>query len=97
MAFFNTLYACLKLADVEHDFYMLSEKKSRRVKGAISLFKRNDDQVKDYDKTEVLNILKDTRYHSPEDSETDKEQPDGKRKIIVYNLSWRSDELINFL
>ncbi|POG78938.1 hypothetical protein GLOIN_2v1766266 [Rhizophagus irregularis DAOM 181602=DAOM 197198] len=42
--------------------------------------------------TEVLNILKDTRYHSPEDSETDKEQPDGKRKIIVYNLSWRSDE-----
>ncbi|CAB4442061.1 unnamed protein product [Rhizophagus irregularis] len=30
-------------------------------------------------------------------SETDKEQPDGKRKIIVYNLSWRSDELINFL
>ncbi|CAB5210759.1 unnamed protein product [Rhizophagus irregularis] len=48
------------------------KKKSRRVKGAISLFKRNDDRVKDYDKTEVLNILKDTRYHSPEDSETDK-------------------------
>ncbi|CAB5376953.1 unnamed protein product [Rhizophagus irregularis] len=68
------------------------KKKSRRVKGAISLFKRNDNRVKDYDKTEVLNILKDTRYHSPEDSETDKEQPDGKRKIIVYNLSWRSDE-----
>ncbi|CAB5387681.1 unnamed protein product [Rhizophagus irregularis] len=73
------------------------KKKSRRVKGAISLFKRNDDRVKDYDKTEVLNILKDTRYHSPEDSEMDKEQLDGKRKIIVYNLSWRSDELINFL
>ncbi|CAB4430966.1 unnamed protein product [Rhizophagus irregularis] len=80
-----------------HKNNRLSEKKSRRVKGAISLFKRNDDRVKDYDKTEVLNILKDTRYHSPEDSETDKEQPDGKRKIIVYNLSWRSDELINFL
>ncbi|CAB4417081.1 unnamed protein product [Rhizophagus irregularis] len=80
-----------------HKNNRLSKKKSRRVKGAISLFKRNDDRVKDYDKTEVLNILKDTRYHSPEDSETDKEQPDGKRKIIVYNLSWRSDELINFL
>ncbi|CAB4386082.1 unnamed protein product [Rhizophagus irregularis] len=76
-----------------HKNNRLSEKKSRRVKGAISLFKRNDDRVKDYDKTEVLNILKDTRYHSPEDSETDKEQPDGKRKIIVYNLSWRSDEM----
>ncbi|PKB92958.1 hypothetical protein RhiirA5_442809, partial [Rhizophagus irregularis] len=73
--------------------YVERGKKSRRVKGAISLFKRNDDRVKDYDKTEVLNILKDTRYHSPEDSETDKEQPDGKRKIIVYNLSWRSDEV----
>ncbi|GET56031.1 hypothetical protein GLOIN_2v1785716 [Rhizophagus irregularis DAOM 181602=DAOM 197198] len=77
--------------------YVERGKKSRRVKDAISLFKRNDDRVKDYDKTEVLNILKDTRYHSPEDLETDKEQPDGKRKIIVYNLSWRSDELINFL
>ncbi|CAB5394689.1 unnamed protein product [Rhizophagus irregularis] len=80
-----------------HKNNRLSEKKSCKVKGAISLFKRNDDRVKDYDKTEVLNILKDTRYHSPEDSEMDKEQPDGKRKIIVYNLSWRFDELINFL
>ncbi|GET62091.1 hypothetical protein GLOIN_2v1785716 [Rhizophagus irregularis DAOM 181602=DAOM 197198] len=77
-----------------HKNNRLSEKKSRRVKSAISLFKRNDDRVKDYDKTEVLNILKDTRYHSPEDSETDKKQPDGKRKIIVYNLSWRSDETV---
>ncbi|CAB4403790.1 unnamed protein product [Rhizophagus irregularis] len=77
----------------KHRRARLLYKKSRRVKGAISLFKRNDDRVKDYDKTEVLNILKDTRYHSPEDSETDKEQPDGKRKIIVYNLSWRSDEV----
>ncbi|CAB5326046.1 unnamed protein product [Rhizophagus irregularis] len=76
-----------------HKNNRLSEKKSRKVKSAISLFKRNDDRVKDYDKTEVLNILKDTRYHSPEDSEMDKKQPDGKRKIIGYNLSWRSDEV----
>ncbi|CAB4388836.1 unnamed protein product [Rhizophagus irregularis] len=72
-------------------------KNNRLKSSAISLFKRNDVQVKDYDKTEVLNILKDTRYHSPEDSETDKKQLDNKRKIIVYNLSWHSDELINFL
>ncbi|CAB5371615.1 unnamed protein product [Rhizophagus irregularis] len=62
------------------------KKKSRRVKGTISLFKRNDNRVKDYDKTEVLNILKDTRYHSPEDSETDKEQLDGKRKLSFITL-----------
>ncbi|GET62092.1 hypothetical protein GLOIN_2v1785716 [Rhizophagus irregularis DAOM 181602=DAOM 197198] len=55
---------------------------------------KNNRLSEDYDKTEVLNILKDTRYHSPEDSETDKKQPDGKRKIIVYNLSWRSDETV---
>ncbi|POG62308.1 hypothetical protein GLOIN_2v1811485 [Rhizophagus irregularis DAOM 181602=DAOM 197198] len=53
---------------------------------------KNNRLSEDYDKTEVLNILKDTRYHSPEDSETDKEQPDGKRKIIFYNLCWHSDE-----
>ncbi|RGB25691.1 hypothetical protein C1646_771384 [Rhizophagus diaphanus] len=32
------------------------------------------------------------RYHSPEYSESDEEQPDGKRHINVYNLFWRSEE-----
>ncbi|CAB5355707.1 unnamed protein product [Rhizophagus irregularis] len=74
------------------------KKKSRRVKGAISLFKRNDDRVKDYDKTEVLNILKDTRYHSPEDSETDKEQPDAYQfspKRLGYSRIFSTDGAIN--
>ncbi|CAB4434874.1 unnamed protein product [Rhizophagus irregularis] len=35
---------------------------------------------------------RDNRYHSPEYSESDEEQPDGKRHINVYNLSWRSEE-----
>ncbi|CAB4378692.1 unnamed protein product [Rhizophagus irregularis] len=76
----------------------LSEKKSRRVKGAISLFKRNDDRVKDYDKTEVLNILKDTHYHSPEDSETDKEQLDAYQfspKRLRYSHIFSTDGAIN--
>jgi hypothetical protein len=64
-----------------------------RVKGALSLFDHNDDQVKDYDKKEVLKIMKNTRYHSPEDSETNEEQPNGKRKINVYNISWRSNKV----
>ncbi|CAB5371642.1 unnamed protein product [Rhizophagus irregularis] len=76
-----------------HKNNRLNKKKSCRVKGALSLFKCNNNQVKDYDKTEVLNILKDTGYHSPEDSEMDKEQLNGNRKIIItYNLSWHSDE-----
>ncbi|CAB4436314.1 unnamed protein product [Rhizophagus irregularis] len=78
--------------------YVERGKKSRRVKGAISLFKRNDDRVKDYDKTEVLNILKDTRYHSPEDSETDKEQPDAYQfspKRLGYSRIFSTDGAIN--
>ncbi|GBC38130.2 hypothetical protein GLOIN_2v1768312 [Rhizophagus irregularis DAOM 181602=DAOM 197198] len=81
-----------------HKNNRLSEKKLRRVKGAISLFKRNDNQVKDYDKTEVLNILKDTRYHSPEDSETDKEQPDAYQfspKRLGYSRIFSTDSAIN--
>jgi hypothetical protein len=34
--------------------------------------------------------------HSPEESETDPEKPNGKRQINVYNYSWRSDEVILF-
>ncbi|CAB4423086.1 unnamed protein product [Rhizophagus irregularis] len=81
-----------------HKNNRLSEKKSRRVKGAIFLFKRNDDRVKDYDKTEVLNILKDTRYHSPEDSETDEEQPDAYQfspKRLGYSRIFSIDGAIN--
>ncbi|RGB22070.1 hypothetical protein C1646_776690 [Rhizophagus diaphanus] len=66
--------------------------------GCYFLFKRNDDQVKDYDKTEVLNILKDTHYHSPEDSETDKEQPDAYQfssKRLGYSRIFSTDGAIN--
>ncbi|GET66360.1 hypothetical protein GLOIN_2v1875530 [Rhizophagus irregularis DAOM 181602=DAOM 197198] len=41
--------------------------------------------------------IDDNRYHSPEYSESDEEQPDGKRHINVYNPSWRSEELIDLL
>ena len=44
-----------------------------------------------------MGILKDNRYHSPEDSETDEEGVDGKRAINVYNLSWRSREVRYFV
>lgn len=38
-----------------------------------------------------MTILKDTRYHSPEDSETD--EGSERRAINVYNPSWRSAEV----
>jgi hypothetical protein len=49
--------------------------------------------VKDYNKKKVLKIIKDTHYHSPEDSETNEKQPNGKRKINIYNISWCSDKV----
>ena len=45
-----------------------------------------------YDRGDIMNILRDTEYHSPEVSETDDEN--GKRKVNVYDLSWRSKEVI---
>ncbi|CAI2189288.1 19666_t:CDS:2, partial [Funneliformis geosporum] len=43
-------------------------KKTRRIKGANSLFDLGDKKVSKYDKKELLRILGDNRYHSPEDS-----------------------------
>ncbi|CAB5359577.1 unnamed protein product [Rhizophagus irregularis] len=41
--------------------------------------------------------MSDNRYHSAEYSESDEEQPDGKRHINVYNPSWRSEEIYNIV
>ncbi|PKC74401.1 hypothetical protein RhiirA1_450080 [Rhizophagus irregularis] len=72
-------------------------KKACRVKSVKSLFNKNDEKLENYDRKELLNVLSDNRYHSPEYSESDEEQSDGKRHINVYNLSWRSEELIDLL
>ncbi|GBC47284.2 hypothetical protein GLOIN_2v1885757 [Rhizophagus irregularis DAOM 181602=DAOM 197198] len=58
---------------------------------------RNNRLNENYDRKELLNVLSDNRYHSPEYSELDEEQPDGKRHINVYNPSWKSEELIDLL
>jgi len=53
--------------------------------------------VKDYDDEELVKVLSDNRYHSLEESATDADvdetNSDRKRKIYVYNPSWRSDEV----
>ncbi|RGB25627.1 hypothetical protein C1646_771457 [Rhizophagus diaphanus] len=80
-----------------HQNNQLNEKKARRIKGVKLLFDKNDEKLENYDRKELLNILSDNQYHSPEYSESDEEQPDGKRQINVYNPSWRSEELIDLL
>jgi hypothetical protein len=40
--------------------------------------------------SELRPIKNDSAYHSPEVSETDEDDPSGKRKIVVKDLKWRS-------
>ena len=54
-----------------------------------------DEQVTIYDKEELIGLLQDNRYHSPEDSESEREL--GNRAINVYNPSWRSEEVRYFI
>ncbi|EXX62098.1 hypothetical protein RirG_164960 [Rhizophagus irregularis DAOM 197198w] len=75
----------------------LNEKKAWRVKGAKSLFDKNDEKLENYDQKELLNVLSDNRYYSPEYFESDEEQLDSKKHINVYNPSWKSEELIDLL
>lgn len=48
-----------------------------------------------YGKRDLLKLLASRAYHSPEISETEDE---GSKSVInVYDLSWRSEEVIYFI
>jgi len=40
-------------------------------------------------------ILDNSAYHSPEISETDEENPSGKRMVVIKDLKWRSSTVSN--
>jgi len=42
----------------------------------------------------LIDIVKEMKVHSPEESKTDLENLT-KRKIIVYDYNWRSDKVLN--
>lgn len=49
-----------------------------------------------YGKRDLLKILANRAYHSPEISETEDEG--SKKSVInVYDISWRSEEVIYFI
>ena len=64
------------------------------MKSAKSLYANNNSEISKYNKEELLKILKNRKYHSPEISESD-DNPinQNKRIICVYDLSLRSDEV----
>src|SRR6266498_3262415 len=62
---------------------------------ANKLYKAEDESIMKYEKRPLLRILADRHYHSPEISETDKENASSS-VIAVYDYSWRSAEVWHF-
>ena len=59
---------------------------------------KSDKLIVKYDETELLDILQNTQYHSPELSEMDDENyENGKQKVNVYDILWRSNEVLFYL
>ncbi|UZO19024.1 uncharacterized protein OCT59_010329 [Rhizophagus irregularis] len=76
-------------------------KKNRRVKAAIKLYERNDANIQEFDKDELLPILLQNDCHSIEqlDSEDESRQklPNNKRFLHVYDREWHSNKLKHLL
>jgi len=72
--------------------YLSFKKKLRRIKAAKDLYRKGDERIIGYEKRQLLKMLANRSYHSPEISESDEENPD-KTIICVYDYSWRSQEV----
>ncbi|GET64202.1 hypothetical protein GLOIN_2v1798326 [Rhizophagus irregularis DAOM 181602=DAOM 197198] len=58
-------------------------KKLRRIKAAKDLYRKSDERIIGYEKRQLLKMLANRSYYSPEISESDEENPD---KTILKNL-----------
>ncbi|CAG8634559.1 6060_t:CDS:2, partial [Paraglomus brasilianum] len=56
-----------------------------------------DRPINKYDVSELERIVQDCRYHSPERFPERSSSSSSSDEIIVYNLSWRSEELKSLL
>ncbi|GET54785.1 hypothetical protein GLOIN_2v1840618 [Rhizophagus irregularis DAOM 181602=DAOM 197198] len=79
-----------------HNNSRVQNKKLRRIKAAKDLYRKSDERIIGYEKRQLLKMLANRSYHSPEISESDEENPD-KTIVCVYDYSWRSQELKNLL
>jgi hypothetical protein len=61
----------------------------------MALYSAKHQELTKYNEKELMNLLGDRHYHLPEMSETDEENTN-TRKINVYDLSWRSEEVLVF-
>lgn len=74
----------------------LIQKRIKRAEVIEHLQIVNDRLIKNFKDGELKPIIDDNFYHSPEDSETDQENPSGKRNIVVRDLDWRSSAVSIF-
>ncbi|GBC27993.2 hypothetical protein GLOIN_2v1773272 [Rhizophagus irregularis DAOM 181602=DAOM 197198] len=86
---------------MSHIINRLSEKRDRRMKGALAM-KNHPDYRKSFKKRgikDINEILNKNEYHSPEESdpENDPNASTDHKNLFVYKLSWRSDELMKLL
>ncbi|CAB4384197.1 unnamed protein product [Rhizophagus irregularis] len=86
---------------MSHIINRLSEKRERRMKGALAM-KNHPDYRKSFKKRgikDINEILNKNEYHSPEESdpENDPNASTDRKNLFVYKLSWRSDKLTNLL
>ncbi|UZO04892.1 uncharacterized protein OCT59_025254 [Rhizophagus irregularis] len=79
-----------------HNNSRVQNKKLCRIKAAKDLYRKSDERIIGYEKRQLLKMLANRSYHSPEISESDEENPD-KMIVCVYDYSWRSQELKNLL
>ncbi|UZO27506.1 uncharacterized protein OCT59_019699 [Rhizophagus irregularis] len=80
--------------DIEKTFKSQKDLKRRnRSKTIVNLKELKDPLIEKFKDEELLPIVSDNGYHSPEFSEDD----DGQNIIVVRNLRWRSSTLRRFL
>ena len=72
------------------------QKRISRAKTIENLQSVNDPLVRKFKERDLDQIIENSLFHSPEVSETDVEHPEGKRKIVVKNLAWRSSTVSLF-
>ena len=50
-----------------------------------------DPLIRKFSESDIHHLKTDNRYHSPEDSETDQDNPSGNKNIITRDIKWHSD------
>ncbi|PKY52843.1 hypothetical protein RhiirA4_470733 [Rhizophagus irregularis] len=67
-----------------------NSKQKNRAKMINHLRVVGDPLIRKFNDERLQPVINNSAYHSPEISETDEENPSGKRKIVIRNLKWRS-------